>query len=191
MPVLATEAFVLRSYKLAENDKIVVLFTRSSGKVRLVAKGARKARNRFGASLEVFAHVRAMFRHHENRELLVLEKAELLYSPFEKQGNLRTNFYLFYFAELISEFCPDQERMPAVFRLLCNIERSVQNGQNLDYLARYVELQLLLAQGILSSVVSCSGCRRVFPSLSDRRYIGSGGEILCKACRSGDSVSIS
>ena len=191
MAVLSTEAFVLRSYKLAENDKIVVLFTRASGKIRLVAKGARKTRNRFGASLEVFAHVRAMFRPQENRELLILERAELLYSPFEKQTKLRTNFYLFYFAELISEFCPDHERMPTVFRLLCNIEQSVQQGQNLDYLARYVELQLLRVQGILSSVVSCSGCRRHFLSLNDRRFIGSGGEILCKTCRSADSVFLS
>ena len=73
-----------------------------------------------------------MFRHQENRDLLVLEKAELLYSPFEKQTRLRTNFYLFYFAELVSEFCPEHERMPAVFRLLCNIEHSIQKEQNLD-----------------------------------------------------------
>src|SRR5438093_5066069 len=104
MPIVSTEAFVLRSYKLAENDKIVVLFTKQFGKIRGVAKGARKTRNRFGAALELFAHLRLVFHWKENRELLVIDKAEILYSPFEKQTHLRTNYFLFYFAELVNEF---------------------------------------------------------------------------------------
>lgn len=191
MPLVSTEAFVLRSYKLAENDKIVVLFSRDFGKIRLVAKGARKMRNRFGASLEVFSHIRVLFHEKENRELLVLDKAEILYSPFEKQTRLRTNFFLFYFAELIHEFYPDRERTPAAFRILLNIERAIQNGQNLDYLARYVELQLLHSQGILSSVASCSYCSRPFESLLEKRYLGSATEVLCKRCRNRESIQLS
>src|SRR4030095_14266096 len=99
MPIVSTEGFVLRSYKLGEKDKIVVLFTREYGKIRFVAKGARKLKNRFGAALEVFAHVRATFHEKQNRDLLVLDRAEILYSPFEKQARLRTSYYLFYFAE--------------------------------------------------------------------------------------------
>lgn len=191
MPIVATEAFVLRSYKLAENDKIVVLFTKQLGKIRTVAKGARKLRNRFGAALEVFAHVRVMFRQKENRELMVLDKAEIIYSPFEKQTRLRTNYYLFYFAELVHEFFPDHERNPPAFKILLNIEKAIQGGQNLDYLARFVELQLLHSQGILSSVAFCSKCRRHFDSPQDRRYLGTESEIYCARCRNPESVLLS
>lgn len=183
MPIVTTEGFVLRSYKLGENDKIVVLFTRDFGKIRLVAKGARKQRNRFGAALEVFAHVRIIFHEKENRELLVLDRAEILYSPFEKQARLRTSYYLFYFAELVHEFFPDREKNLAGFRILQNIKRGIQNQQNLDFLARLIELQLLHSQGILSSVAFCSQCNRSFESLQERRYLGQGTEILCRRCR--------
>ena len=191
MPIVTTEGFVLRSYKLGENDKIVVLFTRDFGKIRLVAKGARKQRNRFGAALEVFAHVRIIFHEKENRELLVLDRAEILYSPFEKQARLRTSYYLFYFAELVHEFFPDREKNLAGFRILQNIKHGIQNQQNLDFLARLIELQLLHSQGILSSVAFCSQCNRPFESLQERRYLGQGTEILCRRCRGEESVMLS
>lgn len=191
MPIVSTEAFVLRSYKLAEHDKIVVLFTRDFGKIRLVAKGARRFKNRFGAALEIFAHLRVIFHEKENRELLVLDRAEILYSPFERQRKLRTNYYLFYFAELIHEFFPDREKNLKAFKILLNIEHAIQNRQNLDFLARYVELQLLHSQGILSSVAFCSQCSHPFESLLERRYLGLGTEVLCKRCRSAESVALS
>lgn len=74
MSVITTEAFVLRSYKLAEQDKIVVLFTKDRGKIRLVAKGARKNNNRFGAALEILTHVRIVFHEKLNRELQLLDR---------------------------------------------------------------------------------------------------------------------
>ena len=191
MPIISTEAFVLRSYKLAENDKIVVLYTKQLGKIRLVAKGARKLRNRFGAALEVFAHLSVMFHLKENRDLLVLDRAEILYSPFEKQTRLRTSYYLFYFAELINEFCPENEKSSAAFKILLNIESAIRGGQNLDYVARFVELQLLHSQGILSSVAFCSKCRRHFESPLEKRYLGTESEIYCARCRTSESVLLS
>ena len=52
MALYRQEAVVLRTYKLGEADRIVVLYTRSRGKVRAVAKGVRRTRSKFGARLE-------------------------------------------------------------------------------------------------------------------------------------------
>ncbi len=191
MPVRSTEAFVLRSYKLAEQDKIVVLFTKDLGKIRLVAKGARKLKNRFGAALELLTHLQILYYEKANRDLHVLDRAEILYSPLEKPTNLRISFYLFYFAELIHDFYPEHEKNSSAFRILMNIRHALRHHQNLDFLARYVELQLLHSQGILSSVAFCSECNRRFESLLERRYLGSGSEIFCKRCRKEDSVILS
>ena len=57
MPVIRTEGFVLRSYPLGEADKIVTFFSRDEGKVRAVARSARKSRRRFGSSLELWSRV--------------------------------------------------------------------------------------------------------------------------------------
>lgn len=127
MPSFKTEAFVLRTYRLAENDKIAILFTRDHGKIRFVAKGARKMKNRFGAALEVLTHLHISFFEKPNRDLQILDHAEILFSPHMKEGGSRTHFYLFYFAELIHEFFPDHEKNVKGFRMLLNIEKALKN----------------------------------------------------------------
>ncbi|MEY2435727.1 MAG: repair protein RecO, partial [Acidimicrobiaceae bacterium] len=67
MALYRDEGIVLRTYKLGEADRIVVLFGLSRGKVRAVAKGVRKTRSRFGSRLEPMSHVALQL--YEGREL--------------------------------------------------------------------------------------------------------------------------
>ncbi len=67
---IETEALILRTYNLAEADKIVVCLSRSAGLIRGVAKGCRKLRNRFGASLEPFTLINLTYYEKENQELV-------------------------------------------------------------------------------------------------------------------------
>ena len=50
-------AVVLRTWKLGESDRIVSLMTQSNGKIRCVAKGARKTKSRFGSRVEPTNHL--------------------------------------------------------------------------------------------------------------------------------------
>ncbi|MEY2430825.1 MAG: repair protein RecO [Acidimicrobiaceae bacterium] len=76
MALYRDEAVVVRTYKLGEADRIVVLFTRDRGKVRAVAKGVRKTLSRFGARLEPMSHVALQL--YEGRELDTITQAESL-----------------------------------------------------------------------------------------------------------------
>jgi DNA repair protein RecO (recombination protein O) len=76
MSLYRDEAIVVRTYKLGEADRIVVLFTRGRGKVRAVAKGVRKTSSRFGARLEPTSHVALQL--YEGRELDTITQAESL-----------------------------------------------------------------------------------------------------------------
>lgn len=57
MPLYRDEGVVLRVQKLGEADRIVTVLTRTHGRVRAVAKGVRRTRSKFGASVEPFSHV--------------------------------------------------------------------------------------------------------------------------------------
>jgi DNA repair protein RecO (recombination protein O) len=70
------EAIVVRTYRLGEADRIVVLFTKARGKVRTVAKGVRKTTSRFGARLEPTSHVALQL--YEGRHLDTITQAETL-----------------------------------------------------------------------------------------------------------------
>ena len=65
---------VLRTYKLGEADRIVVLLTAGHGKVRAVAKGVRRTKSRFGGRLEPLSHVQLLL--YEGRELDIVTQAE-------------------------------------------------------------------------------------------------------------------
>ena len=72
---LKTEAIVLRSIRYGEADRILHLYTPGYGRVSAIAKGARRARSRFGARLEPFFHIRAVL--HEGRsELLTVTSVD-------------------------------------------------------------------------------------------------------------------
>src|SRR3954453_7546550 len=76
MPLYRDEAIVVRTYRLGEADRIVVLFTKARGKVRAVAKGVRKTTSRFGARLEPTTHVALQL--YEGRNLDTITQAESL-----------------------------------------------------------------------------------------------------------------
>src|SRR5436190_11607970 len=64
-----SEAIVLRSIRYGEADRILHLYTPDHGRLGAIAKGARRARSRFGARLEPFFHVDAVL--HEGRSELL------------------------------------------------------------------------------------------------------------------------
>jgi len=81
MALHESEAIVLRTYPLREADLLVTLFTRAEGKVRGVARSAKKSRRRFGGALEPLTYVRAFYDVREGQELARLDACEVLESP--------------------------------------------------------------------------------------------------------------
>ncbi|WP_165064492.1 DNA repair protein RecO [Marisediminicola senii] len=76
MPLYRDEAVVLRTYKLGEADRIVIMLSRSHGKIRAVAKGVRRTASKFGARLEPF--MVADVQLYEGRTLDIITQAESL-----------------------------------------------------------------------------------------------------------------
>ena len=103
MRLVTTDAIVLRSYNLAESDRIVLCLTRSSGLIRAVAKGARRMKSRFGAALEPFTVIKLSFHERENRDLVTMSDAEILTSHFDLNSNFEVAEALAYMGEMVAE----------------------------------------------------------------------------------------
>src|SRR5258708_31621228 len=86
MPARETEAIILKTFPLGEADRLVSFLGRSSGRVRGVAAGARRLKNRYGSTLEVLSHVQLWYVEKETRELVRIQQAESLES-FHKARN--------------------------------------------------------------------------------------------------------
>src|SRR5256714_13092225 len=119
MPLHTTEAYVLRTYALAEADKICIFLTRDMCKVRGVAHGARKMKSRFGSALEPFREVSLTFFQKEGRELMSVSGCAIVRSQFHIAArSVETATAFSYLAELLNEFLPDHEPNERFYRLV-------------------------------------------------------------------------
>jgi DNA repair protein RecO (recombination protein O) len=118
MPARVSEAFVLRTYPFQEGDLIVSFFTRDQGKLRGVAKRARKPKSPFGSGLERLSQVRISFYQRENIELVRLENAELIQTQFGLSGCYEAGLALDYIAEVSEHLLPPSEPNERFYRLL-------------------------------------------------------------------------
>ncbi len=152
------EAFVLKSLKYGESDKIVTFFSRSSGKIKGVAKGASKSRKRFGGTLEPLTEVRVTYFEKEGRELVRIDHCDLLQSHIGIQKQLKYYYALSYIAEITDLFSRVNEKDETYYRLIRAIVKSLEEGLALAICIRYFEIWTLKLQGLLPSLINCTHC---------------------------------
>jgi DNA repair protein RecO (recombination protein O) len=191
MAVTETEAIIIRSYNLAEADKIVVCLTRSAGLVRAVAKGSRKIKNRFGAALEPFTLVNISYYHKENQELASLRQAEILKSHFNISIDPDALTGLAYMGDLVVDFSPPHQPNDKVFRMLSACLDAVsEHPDQIQLILRYFEVWILKLEGFLPDLWRCADCQRSLieePSVFISRELG----FVCPACVHGKGEVLS
>ncbi len=185
MPLKETEAFVLRSYPAGESDRIVTFLTRAVGKLRGVAKGARRSRRRFGSNLELLSRVRLTYFEREGADLMRIESADLLESFYRLQEDPERAAVLACFAEVADAFAREQQEDPAFFRLLHAVLQAVRDGLDLERAARYFEIWTLRLHGVLPSLLACSECGGPLPARGGR-YDRRAPAVLCGRCAGGE-----
>ena len=127
MALMESEAIVLRTYPLREADLLVTLFTRAEGKVRGVARSAKKSKRRFGGALEPMTYVRAFYDIRERQELARLDACEVIESPLATEVSYARAVALAHVAELLDELLPDREANDAIFRLTLSVLHALQH----------------------------------------------------------------
>ena len=190
MAVFETEALILRSYNLAEADKIVVCLSRSAGLIRGVAKGCRKLKNRFGAALEPFTLVNLTYYEKENRELVSFRQVEILKSRFNLSSNASILTGFSYMGDLLIDFSPPHQANDNLFRMaLACFEAATQTPEDLDAILRYFEVWLLKLEGFLPDLRACANCQRAFGD--EAIHLGPDLSLRCFQCSSGRGSSVS
>jgi DNA repair protein RecO (recombination protein O) len=127
MPARVSEAFVLRTYPFQEGDLIVSFFTRDQGKLRGVAKRARKPKSPYGSALERLSQVRLSYYQRENVELVRLESAELIQTQFGLSSSYEAGLALDYIAEVSEHLLPPAEPNERFYRLIAAVLASLRS----------------------------------------------------------------
>ena len=154
---------MLRTYPLKEADLVVSFLTRDQGKVRGVAKRARRPKSPFGAGLERLSQVRMSYFQRENRELVNLDSCELLVSQFRLVSDYRASVALDYFAEVTDQLLPPGEPNDRFFRLLIAVLEHLRAAPSAEpgsvwRAVTYFSLWAVRLSGFLPELNVCLGC---------------------------------
>jgi DNA repair protein RecO (recombination protein O) len=160
MPARVSEAIVLQTYPFKESDLVVSFLTRDQGKLRGVAKRARRPKSNFGAGLERLSHVRMSYFQPETRELVNLDSCELIRSQFGLLGDYGAAVALDYFAEISEQLLPAGEPNERYFRLLVAVLAHLQSGGegSVWRAVTYFSLWAARLAGILPELHVCLAC---------------------------------
>ena len=191
MALFETEALILRTYNLAEADKIVVCFSRSAGLIRGVAKGCRKLRNRFGAALEPFTLINLTYYEKEHQELVSFRQVEILKSRFNLSTNASVLTGFAYMGDLLIDFSPPHQANDNLYRMaLACFEAVSENPEDLDSVLRYFEVWLLKLEGFMPDLRTCANCHKEFSSEA-AVYLGTDLSLRCAQCSNGKGGAVS
>jgi len=184
-------AVVLRTYKLGEADRIVVLLTAEHGKVRAVAKGVRKTKSRFGARLEPMSHVRLLLyrsRSNDPSALDIVSQAESVESLSPMLASLDRASQGMAVLEAADQLALEREPNEQLYRMVVGALRTIATRSSPLVVPAFY-WKLLAAEGLRPEVDACVRCGEDASTTPLVAFDLDEGGALCRACRSGTPIS--
>jgi DNA repair protein RecO (recombination protein O) len=184
MPARETEAIILKTFPLGEADRLVSFLGRGSGKLRGVAAGARRLKNRFGSTLEVLSHVQVWYFERETRELVRIQQCELLESFHRAQSDYGLSTGLAVVSEVGEQVLPEREVAEPMFRLILLTVREIERTGTWELPLAYFAFWAVRLGGWLPQFDLCASCGAAFGSQAAYHASWEAG-LFCEKCRRG------
>ena len=178
---------VLRTYKLRESDRIVVLLTQRFGKVRAVAKGVRRTNSKFGSRLEPMSHVEVLLR--KGRDLDLVSQAESVDPLTPMLSSLDRAAQGMAVVEAADQLSLEGEPDERLYTMLVGVLRTIAESPSPLNVAAFF-LKVLAMSGLSPVLDECVRCgEQEGEETSLVAFDLNEGGVLCRRCRSGASIS--
>lgn len=186
MALCKTDAIVLRSYRHGETSRIAILYSKAFGKTKVIAKGSRNPKSRFGAALEPLTEIAAVLYYRQGREVHTLGQADLLSVFPEAKSNLKKLPYASALVELTDHLAAYEEPNIAAYRLLQGCLGGIERAPEAVAEKFLWHFQLRMAEllGYRPQFARCAHCGA---GVTDEklRFDLAGGGPVCEVCREG------
>lgn len=173
------EAIILRHSDWGEADRLIGLFSRESGKLRAVAKGARRLRSRKAGHLEPFTRARMLLA--KGRDLPIITQAETVDAYLPLRDDLLKTGYAAYAVELLDRFTYEEGENRGLFTLLADTLGRIAYLDEPFTALRYYEIRLLDLAGFRPDLQNCVQCgNQILPE--DQFFSPTLGGVVCPRC---------
>jgi DNA repair protein RecO (recombination protein O) len=179
---LKVEAVVLRHADWGEADRLLTLYTRERGKLRAIAKGARKMRSRKAGHLEPFTRVALMLA--QGRDLWIVTQADTVAAYLPLRDDLLLTGLASYVVELIDRFIYEEGQNSTLYRLLAETLERVSTEADPFLAIRFYEVRLLDLLGFRPDLFHCVRCGKETKA-EDQYFSAEQGGVVCPVCGKG------
>ena len=184
MAIQKTEAIVLKGWKLGETSKIVLLYTKDYGRIKVVAKGARNPKSQFKGCLEPLSRIDIIYYDKRNRDLQLLSKADLIDPHYHVIGHMLKTSLCLAVAELLNKAVAGEESFPHVYNLFAiTLDLINRSDRFIEGFFWFFENRFINLMGYSPNWSNCLRCNA---SLRDNGGIfqPSSGGLVCSNCGS-------
>lgn len=177
--VYQTEAITLKRTNLGEADRIMTLYTPQLGKIKAIAKGARRPGSKLGGHIEPLTHSLIMLAR--GRNLDIITQTQTINSFLPLRNDLWRTTWGLYTCELVDCFTEERLTNRPIFDLLLNTFNWLCEANNSELVLRYFELHLLNYLGYRPQLRQCVICNSPLQPKPNFFSPHQGG-ILCPDC---------
>ena len=173
------DGVVVRRVPFKESDLIVTLITKEMGKISAIARGARKSKKRFGATLDHFAHSKFQLSEHRKGDLHNLLSAQTLEIFTNLNFDLASVAHAGYVTEITRELLPQEFPEPEIYHLLAVFLGKLDVEGATSLRLRKFEMELLDTLGFLPEFENCQICGAL---LGAAMVSAAENVVACKTC---------
>ncbi len=173
------EGVILRHSRWGEADRLLTVFSKELGKIRVVAKGVRKTRSRKAGHLEPFMQTAMLLA--QGRDLWIVTQADTIHALNSLREDLQKTAYAAYIVELLDRFTYEDGPNYPLYRLLLDTLQRLEQGDKLFVLIHYYEMRLLDLMGFRPQLFQCVLCGdEILPR--DQFFSAMQGGVICPKC---------
>ncbi len=173
------DALILRHQRWGEADRLLTIFTREYGKLRIVAKGARKTTSRKGGHLEPF--MRTALQLAQGRDLWIVTQAEMINAFLPMRDDLQRMGFASYVIELLDKFTYEDGANPQLYYLAVETLERLCTPDSVFVVLRYYEMRVLDIMGYRPQLFQCIGCQEEIKA-EDQYFSALVGGVICPRC---------
>lgn len=176
---LKIEAVILQHNDWGEADRMLRVFSREQGKLKIIAKGVRRIRSRKAGHLEPLSRVSLLLAR--GTGMWMVTQAETVDAHLPLRLDLLLTGYACYLSELMDRFTIEEEENRSLYTLLCQSLERLESPADPFLVVRYFEVRLLDLLGYRPELSRCVVCREQIEAQNQFFSFLEGG-VICPKC---------
>ncbi|MFB4164889.1 DNA repair protein RecO [Alteribacillus sp. JSM 102045] len=179
------EGIVLRTIAYGETNLILRLYTREAGKISVMARGAKKPKNRLSAAAQPFVY--GMYLYYKASGMSTLNQGDSIDSFRLIRNDIVKTSYASYMAEMLDKLTEEKERNPYLFELFLQLLQKMNDDNDPEVLTRIFETKMTAQAGIKPELDRCVWCKRTEGTFS---FSVKEAGFLCEVCKTIDEYRL-